>query len=102
MDCGRSGQRPNESAPESTQVTLPFAPTRSQTATWPTECVQTASMVVFSQRRPRLHIIPGKPLVLDAAVVEVNDIVLRAAVQSLCWNLGTGAVTVAIEKIVTT
>lgn len=46
------------------------------------------------------HIIPGKPVVFDVSGVNENDTVLMAAVQSLCWNLGT--VTVATEKIVTT
>ncbi|WP_106124160.1 hypothetical protein [Nesterenkonia sandarakina] len=45
------------------------------------------------------HIIPGKPVVFDVSAVGENDGVLMAAVQSLCWNLGT--ITVATEKIVT-
>lgn len=44
------------------------------------------------------HIIPGKPVVFDVSGVNENDTVLMAAVQSLCWNLGS--VTVATEKLV--
>lgn len=44
------------------------------------------------------HIIPGKPVVFDVSAIGENNKVLMAAVQSLCWNLGS--ITVATEKIV--
>lgn len=44
------------------------------------------------------HIIPGKPVVFDISSIGESQEVLMAAVQSLCWNLGS--ITVATEKIV--
>ena len=38
------------------------------------------------------HIIPGVPVVFDISGVNENDSVLVAAVQSLCWNLGSATV----------
>lgn len=45
------------------------------------------------------HILPGKPVVFDVSSIDGEaNAVLMAAVQSLCWNLGS--ITVATEKIV--
>lgn len=38
------------------------------------------------------HITPGVPVVFDISGVNENDSVLVAAVQSLCWNLGSATV----------
>lgn len=38
------------------------------------------------------HIKPGTPVVFDISGVNENDAVLTAAVQSLCWNLGSATV----------
>lgn len=38
------------------------------------------------------HIIPGKPVVFDISGVNENNAQLMSAVQSLCWNLGSAAV----------
>lgn len=42
------------------------------------------------------HIAPGVPVVFDISGVDANDTNLTAAVQALCWNLGSA--TVAAEK----
>lgn len=42
------------------------------------------------------HVIPGTPVVFDISGVDANDSQLTAAVQALCWNLGSA--TVAAEK----
>src|SRR5699024_2612235 len=38
------------------------------------------------------HITPGKPVVFDISGINENDHLLMGAVQSLCWNLGSAAV----------
>src|SRR5699024_9873612 len=38
------------------------------------------------------HIIPGKPVAFDISGVNENNAQLMSAVQSLCWNLGSAAV----------
>lgn len=38
------------------------------------------------------HIRPGVPVVFDISGVNENDAILTAAVQSLCWNLGSATV----------
>lgn len=42
------------------------------------------------------HIMPGQAVAFDISGVDENDSVLVAAVQSLCWNLGSA--TVSAEK----
>lgn len=43
------------------------------------------------------HIEPGRPVVFDISGIDENDTVLMAAVQSLCWSLGSAAV--AAEQV---
>ena len=38
------------------------------------------------------HLQPGRPAVFDISGANKNDGVLMAAIQSLCWNLGSATV----------
>ena len=46
---------------------------------------------LFSERTSE-HLEMGRPAVFDISGVNKNDLILMAAVQSLCWNLGSAAV----------
>lgn len=38
------------------------------------------------------HLQPGRPAVFDISAANKNDKILMAAIQSLCWNMGSAAV----------